>query len=102
MANLQIPLEPNPYYFFTITLEEDLYKLQFRWNYTDAAWYMNVENLSTYRAVNGIKLVTGIDLLQPYALYELGSMYMIDLEDENFDPNFDDIGTRFCLVYVEK
>lgn len=102
MANLTIPLIPNPYYSLNISLDDNLYKLQLRWNYTDEAWIMNIESLTSSFAVSGIKLVTGIDLLEPYAAYEMGRMFMVDLEDENLDPTFDDIGTRFVLVYVEK
>ena len=48
----------------------------------------------------GIKLTTGPNLLKPFAILQLGAMYIFDNEGLGEDPTYDDIGGRFQLIYV--
>lgn len=86
---------------FTITLEGNPYEFVIHWNETISAWYMNLRSI-TDSAIDfkGIRLVGGVNLLKPFAILELGALYMVDGEGLNEDPNYDDMGGRFRLYYV--
>jgi len=45
-------------------------------------------------------LVLGIDLLAPFAINRLGSMFITDNEDKYEPVDFDGFGSRFKLVYL--
>jgi len=102
VAKIIIPLKSKAYYNFFIALEDLNWKITMRWNDTTAAWAMDLEGISESSIkVEGIRLVGGVDLLKPYAIKELGQMFIFDTEEKNEDPNFDDIGNRFILYYFD-
>lgn len=105
MANLVIPVAPDPYTQFTIDLDGQTVDITIRWNATLHQWIMNLVGITFDTTVNGIALVTGIDLLSPYAIRELGQLWLVDLEEKNGEPSNPeaaDFGDRFQLIYVEK
>lgn len=105
MANLVIPVTPDPYSQFTIDLDGQTIDLTIRWNATLEQWIMNLSGVTFETTVNGITLVTGVNLLGPYAIRELGQLWLVDLEEKNSepgDPETADFGDRFQLIYVEK
>ena len=69
------------------------------WNTYDSAWYMDLLGLQNEEDIKGIKLVTGANLLKPYAILELGGMYVVDGEDLGEDPTFDEMGSRWQLYH---
>lgn len=101
--NKIIPLIPD-YSYDVNTILEGL-NVQFqnvRWNFTDNAWYTNLIIFEADITINGIKLVGGDDLLRQYAITELGKLFMVDVENKFEDPNFEQIGDRFKLLYILK
>jgi hypothetical protein len=101
MATVDIPLEPsNPRYKFKISLEGNSYELAIHWNEYDSGWYMDLLGISNDEDIKGIKLVTGPNLLKPFAIVDLGAMYIIDGEEEGLDPTFDEIGSRYTLIHT--
>jgi hypothetical protein len=101
-ANLIIPLEPDYAYPFNYVLEGLNVQFDVRWNFTDAAWYIDLEIIDTGTIVRGIKLVGGKNLLEQYAVTELGKIFMVDTEGQFADPDFDNIGDRYKLLYILK
>lgn len=99
-GDLIIPLIVNPRYQFQVDLEDNTYLFTVRWNVESAAWYLNIEGVSNTVDYKGIKLVTGVNLLKPYAILELGALYMIDNEEQGLDPDYDNIGSRYQLYYI--
>ncbi len=97
---LTIPVGNNPKEFFSVQLDGYLVLLKTRWNFTDESWYMSIEIPDTGTKVDGIKMVGGVELLEPYAIREIGLMFLVDNEDENSDPDFDNFGTRYQLRYL--
>ena len=87
---------------FDIALDDDSVRLRFFWSLTGEVWYMDMENLTTGDVVNGIRVVGGVDLFEPYAFHTLGRLFLIDNEGENLDPDFDNFGDRYQLLYVGK
>jgi hypothetical protein len=99
--NLQIPLLVGKDNFtFTTTLDSAVYRFSVKWNATAEAWFLNLSGLTNEVVVNGIRLVSGVNLLKPFAIRQLGAIYMIDRQNKNTDPNLVDLGTRYCLKYV--
>lgn len=95
-----LPLFKNSRYSYRTTLDGNLYKFSYHWNREDESWYMDIDGVSNDEAVSGIRLATGPNLLKPYAILPLGAIYMLDGKLEGTDPNYDDIGGRYSLIYV--
>jgi hypothetical protein len=102
MAILQIPVTNDFWHGFNVDLDGESYQLTFRWNFTDNAWYMDLLGLTNTVDFAAIKITGGIDILLPYAIIELGELYLIDSENENLDANQNDFGDRYQLLYIEK
>lgn len=103
MANSIIPVTPEPHQQFTIDLDGETVDLTIRWNATSEQWVMNFVGVTFETTVNGIALVTGVDLLGPYAVREVGQIWLVDLEAKNGEPGSPedaDFGDRFQLLYV--
>lgn len=101
MATVVIPLEPgNPRYLFQITINDNIYQLTIRWNETDQGWYMDLLGIENDEDIKGIKLVTGPNLLKPYAILDLGALYVLDGEEKGEDPTFDEMGSRWSLIHT--
>ena len=100
MPNLTIPLEPNPSYSFEIELDGVLVEFDVHWNSVAESWFFNMKNDEIGLELNGLKMVGGVDLLEAYAVRELGQLFAVDVEGLNDDPNFDDVGDRFRLLYI--
>jgi hypothetical protein len=97
----EIPVTNDPQ-TFNVELDGNTYTFKMRWNITDGAWYTNITGVTNDVIINGLKLVTGPDLLLPYAVTELGSLYVTDTNGTELDPDFDNWGDDYLLVYVEK
>lgn len=97
-----ILLYSDPSYETQITLDGKQYRLTFYYSDNESAWYLNIEGLTdTAIIVKGIKLVMGVDLLEPYALIDLGQLWLVDLTGQKRDPSFDNISNDFVLYYQE-
>lgn len=102
MSIYNIPLEANSNYDFTVTLEDLEWKFTINWNNEVEAWYCRLQGLTETDIDFNFKLVCGVDLIKPFAIIQLGQLFMVDIEEENADPDFDNIGTRFVLAYADK
>lgn len=101
-GSLVIPLISNPRYQFQTDLDGAAYEFKIRWNVTDQGWYFDIKGISNDVDYAGIRMSTGPNLLKPYAILELGGLYIIDVEEEGLDPDFDEIGSRYLMYYVDK
>ena len=102
MAVREIPIEPSKQFLFTVNLDGYDVELSFRWNLTAQYWTFNLNGQALTDEVNGAAVVTGLNLLQPYAIRELGELWCIDGMDKGEDPDFDNFGSRWSLLYIEK
>lgn len=101
MENITILFDSSkPYKNFTKTLDKNSYKLTFRWNGTAAKWILNIKGLTNDVEVNGIALVTGINLLKPFAIKELGGLNIIDTFETNTDPTRYSLGNQHKIQYI--
>jgi hypothetical protein len=98
----EIPVTNDPRSTFSVELDGNTYTIKLHWNITDAAWYMNLTGVTNDVVINGLKLVTGPDLLHPYSEIDLGGLVVVDQSDAGLDSDFDNFGDNYILVYIEK
>lgn len=99
-----IPTEPGFAYTFTAVLESSPWRFSVKWNATDQAYYLDIEGIEVQRTVRNIKLIVGLNLLDPYAISELGALAVTDREPEGGfqDPTFESLGDRHGLIYFPR
>jgi hypothetical protein len=96
-----IRLSSDPYYENTVVLDDSTYRFTYRWIELESAWYLDIDGMSTPSFVlHGIKLVGGLDLVEPYGMLDFGALWCVDLSGQNRDPGFENISTDFVLYYV--
>jgi len=75
----------------------------FRLAYADAAeggWILDISDANGNRLVCGIPLVTGADLLKPFAYLGFGGrLFVVDVADPASPPGFNDLGTNARLYF---
>lgn len=104
MAYLEMPVRSDsPAYFFQIALEKVFYNFDFNWNERGNYWVMSIADQSQNPLISGIKLVSGIDLLEKYKIEGLptGSFFILDTTGKNTDPNKDNFAVTHFLIYRE-
>lgn len=104
MAYLEMPIRSDiPAYFFQIALEKVFYNFDFNWNDRGQYWVMSISDQQEVAIISGIKLVTGIDILEKYKKVgmPLGSFFILDTTGKNTDPNKDNFGVTHFLIYRE-
>jgi hypothetical protein len=102
MAMREIPVTPSKQFLLQVSLDGQDVELSFRWNLTGQYWTYNLTGQSLTDEITGAAVVNGINLLRPYAIRELGELWCIDGTDLGEDPDFDNFGSRWSLIYVEK
>jgi hypothetical protein len=100
MAVEYIPFTPRYADNIETELEGIAWQIYYRWNFTDKAWYMDLSSAQTGTTLKGLKLVSGKNILRPHAVSELGQMWIVDTEGKLEDPDFDNFGDRFKLLYI--
>jgi len=95
-----IKLQSEPYYDNTVTLGGDVYKFTYRYIDLELAWYLSIDGITNSAfALHGIKLVGGVDLVEPYGVLDFGALWCVDMLGQNRDPGFENISTDFVLYY---
>lgn len=100
MAVVYLPFDPDPAAFIEIELEGIAWQIYYRWNDTDAAWYMDLSSVQTGTTLKGLKLVGGSNILRPHAVTELGKILVVDTGGKQANPDFDNFGDRFKVLYI--
>jgi len=105
MATIEIGLkiieQGSPFFGVSVRMSGQVYSLSFEWNYRSQAWYLKINDL-----VSGLKIVNGIDLLEPYHyIDELppGKLGVVRNSGTKSKPGFSNfgIGKEMTLVYEE-
>lgn len=101
MAEYRIPLTPSPQ-TFTVALAGVEYQLTVRWNHADeAGWVLDIDLPDgAGNVVDGIPLVTGVDLLAPFAHLGIGGSLVVWSEDSDLPPAEDNLGDGVDLFFV--
>lgn len=100
MADFEIPLTPDGQRF-TITLSGIDYQLRVQWrNSLEGGWTLDIAETSGKPIVNGIPLVTGCNLLAPYAyLGFTGVLWVQTTAEPDAVPTFDNLGAGSHLYW---
>lgn len=87
---------------FTVSLAGVEYQLTLRWNASDeGGWVLDIDLPDNAGSlVDGIPLVTGCDLLAPYAYLGFGGSLVVWSEDSDAAPTEDNLGTGPGLYFV--
>lgn len=101
MATFKIPLTPEPQTFF-ISLAGVKYRLTLRFRAaTDAGWVLDIADAQGAPLVEGIALVTGTDLLAPYAYLGIGGKLVVRSDaDPDAVPTFANLGVGSQLYFA--
>ncbi len=96
----EIPVR-NPPCVFSFEFPEQACRLRFAYEDGEGTWIMDVSNDDDTPIVHGIPLVTGLDLLGPYASLGLGArLFVLSAGDPSDIPAFADLGTS-ARLYAE-
>ena len=100
MTPYEIPLKAEGARF-TIALGARSYQVTVRWNSVSSAWVLELASESGQALVQGIPLVTGVDLLAPFAYLNFGgSLYVQTDHDIDAEPTVDNLGSTSHLYFV--
>jgi hypothetical protein len=96
-----IPLQANNQ-VITATLAGTQYQLTIRWNDANQAWTLDIaDSTGSNQIISGIPLVTGGDLLAPYAYLNLGGQLIVQTAN-NTDavPTLANLGSTGNLYFL--
>ncbi len=101
MAIYTMPLTATIEYSFSTALDQIMFDFHVHWNETTSAWYIDLESQDGLISMKNIKLITGLGLIRQHGHRELGELVVLDGEYRAQDPNFDDMGSRWQLYYLD-
>ena len=99
---LIIPFTTHPKKFQKVEVDGATIRMIFHWNSNSQAWYMDIEGITFDLIIRGLRCCTGIKLLEPFAIREIGDLVIVDLEDEDKEPDYESFGVRHQIVYLTK
>jgi hypothetical protein len=86
---------------FTITLAGTLYTFTVRWCDPNQAWNLDIEDGNGNAIATGIPLITGTDLLAPFAYLDFGGQLIVQTtNDAAAVPTLADLGTTGNLYFI--
>jgi hypothetical protein len=97
----QLPLQTTAQ-IFSITLSGVIYTLTIQYrNDPNAGWILDIGDVNNNPIVQGIPLVTGVDLLAQYTyLGFVGGLFVQTTSDADAVPTFNNLGTDGQVYYV--
>lgn len=100
-----LPVQPSLGAFnFTASIDDVQYRFTFRWNSTEAAWFMDVAEFDGTAILNGVKIVCGVYLGRHsnHPLLLNGVFVARSNAPVHRDPGFDDLGVTVQLLYFNR
>jgi hypothetical protein len=96
----EIPLVAAPQ-TLSVTLAGTTYQLRLAWCKPAQAWTLYLAAADGTPLVNGVPLVTGANLLEPFAYMDFGGqLYVVTDHDADAQPTFASLGDRSHLLFV--
>jgi hypothetical protein len=97
---IKLPLSSDPAQSFITQLGSTKYQFDVRWNDRAAVWCADIVDAATQQAIlQGLPLVLGCELLQPYNL-AMGRLLVVDETGTAKDASYDDLGTRVNVYWI--
>lgn len=93
-----------PYYSEIVTLTGVTYVLEFRYNFREECWYVQMGSTSGDVFAQGIKIVSNFPLLQRFSSASMPPGELVSLSSSNDDSpaTLYELGDRCSLLYFEK
>lgn len=105
MAVFQLPTDTtSPFYVFEVELDGVLFRLEFKFNERDSAWYMSILDIADNRLRSGLRVVTDwplIRLWQEIQTRPAGEMIAVALGDIARPALIDELGEQVILTYLD-
>lgn len=103
MALLRIPTSAYPLTTQQSELDGTTYNFRFRWSDRGGCWHMDMRTLDDEPIVLSARLITGFALLRRVLRpgRPPGELFMMDLTGRGEEPNFEEFGSRFVLMYLD-
>ena len=96
----KLPLSPKPQ-TLSISLAGVVYKLRLTWNSQNLSWQIDIADASGNPIISGIPLVTGTDLLAPYAYMNFGGALVATTDGDTYaKPTYQNLGAAGKLLFV--
>lgn len=91
------PIYDRPVFYYRISLNGSKYSVQFRHNYRDGTWYLDIFDRDRINLLIGnIRLVYGTDLLSPFQHIIEGSLTVREpVNSDGIGPGRDDFKPDF-------
>jgi len=102
ISPFEIPLQPATPQEFTVTLASVTYTMRVRWNGVGGVWILDIfDSTGDVLIIGGLAMVTGTDLLKPYAYLDFGGALVVQ-SDQQPDalPTFENLGKTSHLYFV--
>lgn len=101
MNVFEIPLSPHPQ-TFSIALGGVQYNWRLYWLMPAGCWVVNIADQTGSPIINGIPLVTGVNLLGQYGYTAMGKATLFVRSDQQPDavPDWNSLGTTGHLYYL--
>jgi hypothetical protein len=98
----EIPLSIGTPQQFSVTLSQVDYLMTLRYrNVIEGGWFLDIADISGNSIVEGIPLVTGVDLLEQYKhLGFTGALRVQTTNDPDAVPTFENLGAAGKLYWV--
>jgi len=95
-----IPLQPTNQ-VFVISLAGVQYQMTVKWNDANQAWTLDIANVNGTAIVSGIPIITGTDLLAPFAYLNFGGQLIVQTtNDTDAVPTLANLGSAGNLFFV--
>jgi hypothetical protein len=95
-----IPLQPTNQ-TLQVTLGGKQYTLTMRWNEMAEAWTLDIADAEGSPIVTGISVITGVDLLAPFAYLNFGGQLVAQTaNDTTAVPTMQNLGSSGNLYFV--
>lgn len=105
MAVFKLPTSTtSPYYVFEIELDGVLFKLEFKFNERDSAWYLHILDQNDNHLRSGIKVVSDWTILRLWrevGTRPEGEMIPTALGDISRPALIDELGEQVILTYLD-
>ncbi len=96
----KIPLSAEPQ-LFTIQLGATTYWLTFYWSVTAACWMLDIADADKVPMIEGIPVVTGLDLLMQYRYLGFAGKLIVQTDFDTLAiPTFENLGTTGNVYFV--
>lgn len=100
MSSFPLPVSATAQSFF-VQLVNVTYKITMRWNTVALCWVMDLADSEEVPIVQGIPVVTGTNLLAPYAYLGIGGGIVALTEgDPDAVPTFENFGSGGDVYFV--